>query len=215
MNLEDLEPPMVSEIEDPGDDLAWDEDSDNARIGKGVPKEDDFGNQFVTIIDSTGVHHLPILLCHCGNGIADQLPDCLRLGYFPTSFRTISTLFTTECLDDFRLANLECKTSPYQYFNYLRRKTNPAFPIVVPDRYAELRRLSRQWRIIKRELWAGLHCSAGVSQNAASTVPTSATNLSIFCPTCPQPTVNLPPNWKDIFDKYVFQFSFRIQWTKL
>ena len=32
----------------------------------------------------------------------------------------------------------------------------------------------------------------------------SAGGLVGFCPACPQPTVNLPPNWKDDTQKYVY-----------
>lgn len=183
-------------MEDPGDDECWDPQADRTHLGRGVPKEDDFGNPFITIVDSSGIHHLPILLCDCEHAASARLTDCLRLGYFPTSFHKISTLFTTKCLDDFRLSNLECKTTPYQYYNYLRRKMNPAFPKSVPDRYAELRRLSRQWRIMKRELWAGIHCRPSPAENTDSTSAAS-TNLTIFCPTCPQPSVNLPANWRE------------------
>ena len=28
----------------------------------------------------------------------------------------------------------------------------------------------------------------------------TAGSLAIFCPSCPQPGINLPPNWKDLLD---------------
>lgn len=31
-------------------------------------------------------------------------------------------------------------------------------------------------------------------------------DLAIFCPSCPQPGVNLPDNWKDDSRKFVFLF---------
>ncbi|KAF8962368.1 hypothetical protein BDZ97DRAFT_1759410 [Flammula alnicola] len=51
---------------------------------------------------------------------------------------------------DYRLSNLECKTSSYQYYQKLRRLTCPAFPKAVLNRYRELRRLSRKYRNMKK-----------------------------------------------------------------
>lgn len=175
--------------EDPGDDENWEDlpyDA-NTRIGQGIPHDDSMGNDFVTIIDVSGVHHLPMVNCVC-HGIAKMVPDCLFAGLFPASFLDIRTVFTFECLDDFRLSNLECKTTPYQYFQKLRRKTNPAFPKAVPDRYAELRRVSRQWRHLKKLKMHGF----GHDESR----PTRG-DLATFCPTCPQPGVNLPDDWED------------------
>jgi hypothetical protein len=31
-------------------------------------------------------------------------------------------------------------------------------------------------------------------------VPSAAGNSTIFCPSCPQPGINLPPDWKDLPD---------------
>ena len=28
-------------------------------------------------------------------------------------------------------------------------------------------------------------------------------DLAIFCPACPQPGINLPENWKEIYDRFV------------
>ncbi|KDR66957.1 hypothetical protein GALMADRAFT_80367, partial [Galerina marginata CBS 339.88] len=98
-------------------------------------------------------------------------------GFLPSSFKDIKTLFTTSCLDDFRLANLECKTSAYQYYQMLRRRTNPSNPTAVPDRYAELRRASREWRHLKKLKQSG----SGHSHVAPGTG-----DFTVFCPACPQ-----------------------------
>jgi hypothetical protein len=190
--------------EDPGDDDAWEEeepDLDNlpqrrpvGRIGKDVPRDDEFGNPFVTIVDVSGIHHLPLLTCSCQGGGRD-VQDCLFSGLFPASFRIIRTLFTLSVLDDCRLANLECKTTTYQYYQKLRRTTNPAFPSSVPDRYTELRRLSRQWRILNK---LKIH---GFGYNDA--LP-GIGDLATFCPTCPQPGINLADDWKTKCGRYLF-----------
>jgi hypothetical protein len=58
------------------------------------------------------------------------------------------------------------------------------------DRYRELIRVSRQMRKLQ------------VSKQFGAVYGSSAShgNLAIFCPSCPQPGINLPPDWKDLPD---------------
>jgi len=181
-------PPEVVEEEDEDDDLFWDDVEDTPRppLGRHAPAKDRHGNQFILIVDSSGLFRIPAVYCSCVDVPRDfQLLD---LSFFPTSFENIKTVFTFRCLDDFRLSNLECKTSAYQYFQRLRRLTNPAFPNSVPNRYAELRRLSRQWRNLKLRKWFGFGHrpeSPGTGQ------------MALFCAACPQPDVNLPEDWQE------------------
>lgn len=189
------------------------------------PRCDVDGNLFVAVVDVSGIHHLPVL--HCGCPTADTRMDIcyLEMGLFPASFERIQTVFTIKLLEDYRLSNLECKTSAYQYYQKLRRLTSPAFPKAVLNRYRELRRLSRQYRNIK--LWKihgrahdqpegtprGLAAATnplggqdvpginidGESMDVDSNLPENeyTGKLASFCPACPQPGINLPDNWKD------------------
>ena len=93
--------------------------------------EDSLGNPIVLVIETNGIHRLPLHLCTCP-GAAPTDEQLLTSQLFPTSFQTIKTLFTFKVLDDFRLSNLTCKTSAYQYYVKLRRLTSPAFPKSVP-----------------------------------------------------------------------------------
>ncbi|KAF8875480.1 hypothetical protein CPB84DRAFT_1689626, partial [Gymnopilus junonius] len=63
------------------------------------------------------VHHLPVVHCTCRRAEDDIL--FLEMGLFPASFDRIRTVFTFNVLTDFRLSNLECKTSAYQYYQKL------------------------------------------------------------------------------------------------
>ena len=181
-------PPEVVEEEDEDDDLFWEDIQDIQRppLGRPVPATDRHGNQFILIVDSSGLFKIPIVFCSC-SGIPRDL-QLLDLCFFPASFDNIKTAFTFRCLDDFRLSNLECKTSAYQYFQRLRRLTNPAFPNSVPNRYAELRRVSRQWRNLKLRKWFGF--------GHRPEVPGPG-QMALFCAACPQPDINLPADWKE------------------
>ncbi len=150
-----------------------------------VPKEDDIGNPFILIVDSRQAFHLPFVGCGCAG--ADDKLLYLDLEMFPASFQNVRTVFTFSCLDDFRLSNLECKTSAYQYFQKIRRLTNPAFPQAVPNRYGELLRVSRQWRNLKLRKWFQFgHRLGAVPQRG---------EMALFCAACPQVDLNLPGDW--------------------
>jgi hypothetical protein len=177
-----------------GDDALWEDiPSPSAPFGQSPPAKDEFDNPFVLIVDSSQLLSLPAVYCGCENAAADDL-QFLDLQFFPASFKTIKTVFTFRCLDDFRLSNLECKTSAYQYFQRLRRLTNPAFPYSVPNRYAELRRVSRKWRNLKLWKWFGFGHRGE---------PPGRADMALFCAACPQPGVNLPPDWEVRYTEYV------------
>ena len=186
------------------------------------PCFDEERNPFVTIVDVSGIHHLPVVFCSCDTAELHLDISYLRMGLFPASFEKIQTLFTINVLKDFRLSNLECKTSAYQYYQRLRRLTCPAFPNAVLNRYRELRRLSREYRNMKLwKIFGRAHDepegggAAGIVRDVAETerdwdlmvhdqelsgtevgdVPRG--KLASFCPACPQPGINLPDDWAD------------------
>lgn len=258
----DTEQDALPEADEECSDIDWEDEERGDRLGFGVPRNDEQGNKYVTIVDSSGIHHLPVIVCQCTQDPDTVLEDCVALGLFASSFKELSTLFTKACLEQVRLLNLAAKTTPYQYHHYLRRITNRAFPAAVPNRYRELLQMSRQYRIMLREKLAAVympHCP-GTDQtqqdannsdtqlsandltprtSVASTdapvppptstplignnnprsgaddsfdhraetpidrpeihvgmrrpgAPDSPFKLSLFCPSCPQPGVNVP-----------------------
>lgn len=55
-------------------------------------------------------------------------------------------------------------------------------------------RVGRQWRNMKYRKWHGF---GHVSREP------QPMELAIFCASCPQPSINLPDNWKEDPDQYV------------
>lgn len=204
----DAEGGVVGDPEDAEDDELDDTGESETRQPDTLPRPrttDAEGNPFVTIVDVSGIHHLPVIKCLCHPPDEDDL-RYIEMGLFPASYDIIKTVFTMNVLNDFRLANLECKTSAYQYYARLRRLTCPAFPKAVLDRYRELRRLSREYRNMK--LWkmhGRAHDEPDLSddemevdedvQDAPTDPEIARGKLAIFCPTCPQPGVNIPDDW--------------------
>lgn len=175
-----------------GDDDEW-EDEDH-RPAKGnlprllprPPPHDGQGNTFITVVHTNGFHSLPIVWCNCPDHLHDRDLQLLNLHFYPASYDNIQTVFSFACLDDYRIDNLECKTSHYQYHNKLRRLTSRSYPQSAPNRYAELCRLTRQWRNLKYRKWFWLPDNLNAKRGT----------MGLFCAACPQPGVNLEPDWR-------------------
>lgn len=153
-----------------------------------IPRTDALDNPFIRVVHTNGIHHIAVVSCSC-RGRENTHCDLMAARLIPTSFDRYRTMFTHAVLDDFRLDNLECKASAYQYFQKLRRLTSATAPDSVPNLYHELRRMSRVWRWMKKLKWAG------TVHTATETAPVPG-DLANFCPTCPQSGINLPVNWK-------------------
>jgi hypothetical protein len=168
----------------PGPGLDADSSSSNNR-----PSADGLNNAYVRVIHTNGIHHIGMVTCTCGGH--DKIPlDLFASRLLPASFFRIRTIFTAQLMDYFRLCNLELKASAYQFYQLIRRLTLPMGNSEMVNLYHEFRRMSRIWRWMKKLKWAGY----GHNQKDHINPPTGS--LSIFCPTCPQPHVNLPDDWK-------------------
>ena len=163
-----------------------------------APSRDALSNQYIRVVHINGIHHISLVICACRSH-DEVFNDLIYAGMVPTSFIKIRTIFTTAVLDRFRICNLEMKSSAYQFFQMLRRLTNPMNPYQVTNIYHELRRLSRLWRWVKKIRWAGYAQQAGQHSDA------QPGGLGNFCPACPQIGVNVPDGWTDDPDQWVFR----------
>jgi len=89
------------------------------------------GAKVMVIVHTNGIHYLPVRICRCQAAPPEDI-QMMQLGYYPSTYNYIRTMFTFQLLDDYLLANLECQTSGYHYYQKLRRMTNKASPHVVP-----------------------------------------------------------------------------------
>ncbi|KAF8810584.1 hypothetical protein BYT27DRAFT_7280526, partial [Phlegmacium glaucopus] len=185
-------------VDDDPEDPEWQDvailETDPVPLRTPTPTKDDLEIQHILIVDASGLISLPVIWCRCQKqaeeaGKPDEAervgkPDeqLLDLQMLAASYDKIKTVFSFHCLDNYRLSNLECKTSAYQYYQKLRRLTNLAFPQSVPNRYNEFCWATRQWRNLKLRKWFGLSHRLGS--------PTKG-SMALFCAACPQPGVNL------------------------
>lgn len=150
------------------------------------------------VVHTNGLHHIAMVSCHCHGD--DILPlDLFAAQLLPASLKRIKTIFTVQVLDQFRLCNLELKASAYQYYQMLRRLTQPMSPSEVLNLYREFRRMTRIWRWMKKLKWAGY---AGSSRKVKDVEPGE---LAIFCPACPQPGINIPDDWREDTARHVIK----------
>ena len=162
------------------------------------PSCDALSNQYIRVVHTNGIHYIPLVSCTC-NGHEAITTDLIYAGWVPTSFVRVQTIFTTALLDHFRCCNLEMRSSAYQFFQMLRRISNPLSPSKVVNLYQELRRLSRLWRWVKKLRWAGY------AQRAGQEIAPNPGELGNFCPACPQVGINLPENWKDDPNRWAYR----------
>ncbi|KAG1795013.1 uncharacterized protein HD556DRAFT_1365543 [Suillus plorans] len=152
----------------------------------------------MVIVDKSGVHRLEVRCCDCPNAMSLDI-QMFRHRFFPASFNQPKTVFTFRVLNDFLLDSLECGTSAMNYYSKLRRMTSSMFPHLVLDRYRELMRVARQWRQLKTMKWHGFgHHSDNPSTG----------ELALFCPTCPQPGINVLLSEVESLDDLKYTRSF-------
>ncbi|KAF8131231.1 hypothetical protein EV363DRAFT_1296616 [Boletus edulis] len=176
--------PDLNELPGSGPDEWIDTDEEYIPSNLRAPDHEDY----LTIVDTTGIHYLTINYCRC----PDSPPAYMQLfrnKLFPATLDQPRTAFTFHVLDDFIRDNLECGTSGSNYFSKLRRITSNIFPHLVPNRYRELLRVSRIWRLLKLLKWKGFgHRNREPKQG----------ELALFCPSCPQPGINCNPTDEEV-----------------
>lgn len=163
-----------------------------------APNSDALNNQYIWVVHTNRIHHIALVSCLC-QGDENVTTDLIFAGWVPTSFVRVRTIFTSALLDHFRYCNLKMRSSAYQFFQLMRRVTNPLAPSKVVNLYHELRRLSRLWRWVKKLKWAGY------AQQVGQPITPKAGELGNFCPACPQIGVNVAANWLSNPNRWVYR----------
>ena len=182
---------------DQGDEDEWEDEDESPSTGHiprfllRAPPRDGAGHGFLTVVHFNGFHDLPVVWCSCPGHIYDRDLQLIDLQLYPASYEQIKTVFTFDCLNHQRIQSLENKCSLAQYHYQLRRLTCAKYPDAAPNRYAELRRVTRQWRNLKYRKWFWLLDNIEAIRGA----------MALFCAACPQPGINLGPGWQEDFAK--------------
>ncbi|KAG6809103.1 hypothetical protein H0H92_001589 [Tricholoma furcatifolium] len=143
------------------------------------------------ILDLNGAHRVSIDYCGCSPSLLHKRTQILRAQWFPATQDRPRTAFTFSCLKFFHELTLQGKTTVYDFFKTLMRRTDNCQLGEMLCRYQEFHRSFRIWRhlqMLKR---------GGRAHDVHGASGTSLGELAVDCPACPHPGRNLPENWEE------------------
>ncbi|KAF7354813.1 CxC2 domain-containing protein [Mycena sanguinolenta] len=153
------------------------------------------------ILHTTGIFEVAIDACDCEDALAagtDEI-QLLRAGLFPATDERPRTAATFEVLDEWMISTLQAKTTMYDFYKMLEKRTDNMGG-KVPNRYNAFIRMSREYAHLQMLIRGGRgHDPTGVDG-------TKPGELAIRCPVCPRPGVNLPEGWENASpeDQYLY-----------
>ncbi|KAG2094383.1 uncharacterized protein F5147DRAFT_747814 [Suillus discolor] len=189
-----------------------------------------YDNDFV-IIDVHGIHEVSLDFCNCEHE-APHFKQLLCARLFPATVTDPRTAATFSVLDLFHLLSFESKVSAYEFYHSLARRTDNTGIRPIRDRYSVFLRIMREWRNLNALKRAGRghdpagrghdpagrghdpagrgHDPAGRGHDPAGVDATQEGELTVLCPACPHPGINLPPNWETSDRQWLYAGFFAI-----
>ncbi|KAJ7936005.1 hypothetical protein B0H13DRAFT_2304071 [Mycena leptocephala] len=149
-------------------------------------------HQSFVVLHTNGIHGVAVDVCDCPHRLdaGNDEEQLLRAGWFPATDDRPRTCATLAVLDLFLLSTHQAKTTMYDFYAMLEKLTHNA-GVKPPNRYRVWLRMCREYRHLLMLKRAGRgHAVTGVGG-------TQKGELAVLCPCCPDPAVNLPPDWKD------------------
>ncbi|THU79838.1 hypothetical protein K435DRAFT_696936, partial [Dendrothele bispora CBS 962.96] len=140
----------------------------------------------LVVLDMTGVHTVEILYFQA----QDEVRQLLRSRLYPATQSTPRTAATFRLLEHFHILSFVSKASVRDYYASLERMTDNTSSVNVLDRYRELLRMVREWRLLK------LLKRHGRGHEESGYKGTKRGECVVRCAACPIPEVNLPPGWR-------------------
>ena len=157
-----------------------------------------------TIVSQHGIHHLSVQFCECkGEKSVPESIQLVRAGLWPSTWDRPATAFTVPTLKDFDHLAHQCHVNAYDFYWYLRRKTdNIARKDVVvravtactlgrgltssmQDRYDEFIMAVRLFNHVTM-----------VKRHRADIDNLGYASLAVICPMCPRIDQNMDPAWR-------------------
>ncbi|KAK7028198.1 hypothetical protein VNI00_014888 [Paramarasmius palmivorus] len=145
------------------------------------------------ILHTNGIHDIALKFCGCGNQIP-QYQQLLRRGFYPATVHEgrIKTCATFQYLEALSLQTLTTKSGTYDFYRALEKLTDGAGILKIESRYRPLRMILRQWKHLKLIIRSGY----GHSPDPITDETLHEGCLTIKCPSCPHPGINLMPGWE-------------------
>ncbi|KAK6966548.1 hypothetical protein R3P38DRAFT_2816040 [Favolaschia claudopus] len=140
---------------------------------------------------STGPQSVELLVCgHTTQAAEDELPSrvaqLLDAGLFPCSFTEPKSAIAFSVLRRFEILHVESKVPAFDFYGALRRTSDNAFTVDVPDMFDNFIRSSRWWGVLNAQKRAGqAHGIDGFLTHRPKG------NTILYCPSCPEPGFNM------------------------
>jgi hypothetical protein len=144
------------------------------------------------VLHTNGIHDAAVDTCDCERRLWAGPPEeqMLRMGWFPATDDRPRTCATMEVLDAFLLQTYQAKTTMYDYYLVLEKLTSNV-GVKPPNRYHAFLRMVREYSHLLMLKRAGRgHAKLGV-------LGTAQGELTVLCPCCPVPGINLPQDWEN------------------
>ncbi|KAG6807588.1 hypothetical protein H0H92_007027 [Tricholoma furcatifolium] len=143
------------------------------------------------VVDINGAHRVGIDYCDCSPTVLHKRTQILRAQWFPATQERPRTAFTFSVLKFYHELTLQGKTTIYDFYRTLMRRTDNVQLNKALCCYEEFHRTFRIWRHLQMLKRGG---RAHDPQGASGTRPGE---LAIECPACPHPGRNLPEDWEN------------------
>ncbi|KAK7434020.1 hypothetical protein VKT23_020419 [Stygiomarasmius scandens] len=148
----------------------------------------------MTVLDIGGVHRLRVQFCNCHQS-ASPFVQLLCARLFPATTEQPRTAATFRLLEHFQLLGFVSKVSAGEYYSTLERLSNNITCLNTSDRYRELLRMMRQWRLLK------VLKRHGRAHDPSGYKGTKEGECVVRCAACPHPGINLPADWRNAPDQ--------------
>lgn len=173
-------------------------------VGEDAPCPSSVGPVDFNITHTNGVHETKVRFCECSKYPIEHVDQLIRSDLFPATHNDPRSAFTLAALRHFRMHNLQSKCGAFDWIMSIRRLTNNTFTQDVPvsearlfdskpvanihqDPYKAFLRIVRIWEVLSMKRWMG------VCLGIKKLLPTRSLGaLNVFCPSCPEPGVNMP-----------------------
>ncbi|KAK6985230.1 CxC2 domain-containing protein, partial [Favolaschia claudopus] len=110
----------------------------------------------------------------------------LDAGLFPCSFTEPKSAIAFSVLRRFEILHVESKVPAFDFYGALRRTSDNAFTVDVPDMFDNFIRSSRWWGVLNAQKRAGqAHGIDGFLTHRPKG------NTILYCPSCPEPGFNM------------------------
>ncbi|KAJ7593209.1 hypothetical protein C8J56DRAFT_886205 [Mycena floridula] len=137
------------------------------------------GHMHFSVLHINGIHHVNVDFCDCEFQVSKR-QQLLRAEWYPATIDHPKTAVTFCMLEKVHLLNLSGKVSTYEYYKCLQHLTDNTETEIPKYRHLKL-----------------MKCAG------CRNIPDGVTNigleeLALRCWVCPNPGVNIVPNWKEV-----------------